>query len=869
MSKTQRVVMLLACLLPLSACGGGGDGGNNPVGAVASVIISPGNQSVQLGGGVQYSAVAKDGNGHTVAGRTFTWASSNETFATISSSGLVTTIAAGITSISASTDGIAGSSQLTVTASSSAATIQGTVTLSGNYLTPPVPLHSKRAAPDVLPPLPQSSKSLAVSNAGTASRWVATRPFIDQVPNEWIVTFKPAAMASPAIGSVAYRSSATLARADGAIRGALAARASAGQLNIAGVSPTILAARVTIPAGVSSDAIAASLRADPSVLAVEPNRLMAHYGLERVGGSARAPQPAPPLIAPNDPLYQRQAWHYGMIDLERAWQTSTGSNTVVVAVIDNGIRFDHPGIAANLTNDGYDFVSQVPIAICAGGSTTSAGDNDGYDPDPTIPFDVNLDPNSGCITTLKSSGNHGMHVAGTIGATGNDGVGVTGVAWSVKIRPVRVLGIAGSGSNYDIAQGLLYAAGLPADNGNGGTVAPAFGAKIINMSLGGPSGATVLQNAVTAASNAGSLIIAAAGNDGTSTPNFPASYPEVVSVSAVGPDAILASYSTFGSTIDIAAPGGDVADGDGSFGVESTAWDFVNNMPIYDNQTWNGTSMASPHVAGVAALILAANPGLTAAQIRARLETYTIDLGAAGKDNQYGNGLVNARNALTQTNAVTGTIRVRLIASATGAVVSTVAAVNGVYQFTDVPNGTYVIYAGQDEGGDGSIGIRPRLWGAKGGTATPSTVTISGPGVTTADFTIGFPIEAESNNTIATADVLPVGGYLAGLLANPATDVDVSQVRIPTNGTYTFETHGLLGACGFALEEDTVLELMSSTGTVLATNDDINTNSDLLCSRITSVLAPGVYYLRVSAFNGQGAPGFLNRRYTVSARSGP
>src|SRR5206468_1970742 len=162
-----------------------------------------------------------------------------------------------------------------------------------------------------------------------------------------------------------------------------------------------------------------------------------------------------------------------------------------------------------------------------------------------------------------------------------------------------------SGSFYDIAQGVLYAAGLPADDGAGGTVQATSGARIINMSLGGPSGTTDLANAVTAATNAGSLIVAAAGNAGTSAPNYPAAYPEVLSVSAVGPDGLLASYSSYGSTVDIAAPGGDFADGDATFGIASTVWNFTTSTASYE--VFQGTSMAAPHVSGVAALILAQN----------------------------------------------------------------------------------------------------------------------------------------------------------------------------------------------------------------------------------------------------------------------
>src|SRR5262249_48179336 len=155
-----------------------------------------------------------------------------------------------------------------------------------------------------------------------------------------------------------------------------------------------------------------------------------------------------------------------------------------------GIRFDHPEIAANLTNDGYDFVSQVGFGttetICDGGTfTTIEGDGDGPDPDPTDPDDLLFDGFDNCWVH-NDLGDHGLWTAGIIGATGNNGLGVTGVNWNVKIRPIRVLGITGDGTYFDIAQGILYAAGLPATGANAMPVQAPSAAQIINMSLGGP-----------------------------------------------------------------------------------------------------------------------------------------------------------------------------------------------------------------------------------------------------------------------------------------------------------------------------------------------------------------------------------------------
>src|SRR5205814_903074 len=270
------------------------------------------------------------------------------------------------------------------------------------------------------------------------------------------------------------------------------------------------------------------------------------------------------LAAPttsNDPLYPYQSWHYGLIDLPRAWSLTTGSASVLVAVVDDGIRFDHPAIAANLTADGYDFVSLVDsLILCTRDTVSNAGDVNGYDPDPTIP--ASYTPSATVTCFIPVNFGHGLHVAGTIGAVGNDGIGVTGVNWTVRIRPVRAFGVGGFGNEYDEAQGILYAAGLPADNGAGGTVHASSGARVINMRFGGPDSGTTEHNAIKSAASAGALLEAAAGNAGSSDPEYPAAYPEVLAVAAVGPDGSPTPYSSFGSVVGIRAPGAHLRLGD-------------------------------------------------------------------------------------------------------------------------------------------------------------------------------------------------------------------------------------------------------------------------------------------------------------------
>lgn len=339
------------------------------------------------------------------------------------------------------------------------------------------------------------------------------------------------------------------------------------------------------------------------------------------------------LRVPNDPLYRVQ-WHYSQINLPQAWDVTIGSPSVLVAVIDTGVLVRHPDLIQNLDAndpDGFDFISDASISNDGNGIDSNADDaGDEADPD-------------------GSGSYHGTHCAGTVSARSNNGIGVAGVNWNAQIMPLRVLGIGG-GTNFDIQQSILYAAGLP----NSSQRLPAKRADIISMSLGGEDSAQSDQEIINRARNAGVIIIAAAGNSGNSILEYPASYDGVISVSATTITRTRADYSQFNSRVDVAAPGGDSStdvNGDGiPDGVSSTSGigapgraDFVFGYTVQ-----NGTSMAAPHMAGVVALMKALHPGLTPAQLDTELAagTLTDDLGTPGRDNVFGHGLINAAKAV-------------------------------------------------------------------------------------------------------------------------------------------------------------------------------------------------------------------------------
>jgi len=694
------------------------------------------------------------------------------------------------------------------------------------------------------------------------------RPFRhpEYAPDELIVRFRPAPVGAPSRGASALAVRSSAVRVGSEIRARVAPLLSAHAATLAGVSPALSAARVRVKSPADIARVTAALRRDPAVATVERNRMI--WSPRASGAATRS---LGRLSGPsNDPVGLLHAWSHGMIDVPEAWNTTTGSAGVLVAVISDGIRFDHPDIAANLTSDGYDFVSnptEWKLPLCSGESVDFSGDGDGYDPDPTTPTSY-LFTEAGCGEGPDVVASWGSASAGIIGAVGNNGIGVSGINWAVRIRPIRGLGVYGAGFTYDAVQGLLYAAGLPADDGAGGVVQAATAAKIILVGLSSPFDEAIVRDAVIAATNAGVLIIAAAGFNATSDPVYPAAYPEVVATSAVGPDRDLASYSSFGSTTDIAAPGGDFGDGDFSFGVGSTFWDFTTGEPIY--ALGAGTDVAASHVAGVAALLLAHDPGLTASALRSRLTDYAVDAGAPGRDDIYGAGILNARNSLAQNLEPPQQLHARLYDALTGSVVQTVAAAgDGSYSFTAAP-GSYQVFAGQDESSDGLLGLPGRRWGAFGGSARPSRIDVSSGVSHQASFTVGFPSEHEPNETVSDANALPVGGYLSGVVsAAQGGDTDVFRVLIAQAGEYTFETSGVDGACGFALEENTTLGLYGQGETAIALSDDIDTAARSFCSRITTTLQPGTYSLRVQGLRGPGDRAGRAGRYRIQARSGP
>ncbi len=317
---------------------------------------------------------------------------------------------------------------------------------------------------------------------------------------------------------------------------------------------------------------------------------------------------------PNDPLFKYQ-WQLRAIQAPRAWAVSRGAGATV-AVLDTGVAYENrgkyrraPDLAGTRFVPGWDFV-----------------DGDAHPDDEPPP----------------EGQSHGTHIAGVVAQTTGNGVGAAGAAPEATIMPIRVLGPDTTGSPRNIAKGLRFAAD--------------HGADIANLSIAGASGAPVLEDAVAYATSKGVIIVASAGNDGRSSVSFPAAYPKVISVGAVSRDGTRASYSNYGSALDLVAPGGDdQLDPSGERAGDGVMQQTLMGGPsTFCYCLMASTSAAAAEVSAVAALLVGSGRATAPVEVRSALLSSAKDLGPRGRDPEYGAGQVQAAAALATAAHVPG-----------------------------------------------------------------------------------------------------------------------------------------------------------------------------------------------------------------------
>jgi serine protease len=469
-------------------------------------------------------------------------------------------------------------------------------------------------------------------------------------------------------------------------------------------------------------------------------------------------------LTPNDPEYiSNKQWHYlapsgaqrGGANLPTAWDRTRGAN-IVVAVIDTGV-VSHPDLSANVIA-GYDFVSNAFVG----------NDGNGRDSNPTDPGDGY---SAGECTKISgnpgSQGNtwHGTHVSGTVAALTNNTIGVAGVAYEAKVLNVRALGRCG-GELTDIADAIRWAAG--------GTVAevPALPianrAKVINLSLGGnsPTCPTYMQDAVTYAISQGAVVVAAAGNSSADLAKFvPANCAGVIAVTAHTYEGDNADYANFGPLTSISAPGGTTinnACNTLSGCIANPVWSTLNAGTYAGKE---GTSMAAPHVAGVAALVLSANSSRTPAQIKSILETSARPHPAgtfcanALLTGLCGSGLLDAANATAN--------------SSTPIVTASTSVAAGSF----AQNGTTVNLSCAAQEQNSAVGTYSYQWVRVSGAA----VTLSSSNTDTASFTAPSPGGWITLRCTATG----TSGASNGLSGSALVTVRANTKPVVTAGSYS------------------------------------------------------------------------------------
>jgi serine protease len=540
----------------------------------------------------------------------------------------------------------------------------------------------------------------------------------------------------------------------------------------------------------------------------EAMKFMAAIGADRNVEYVELDRLNKPLLTPNDPGYSQQ-WGYNDSDAgiraNEAWDTATGSG-VVVAVLDTGIT-SHPDLNANVLA-GYDFIADTFVANDGNGRDNNAAD----------PGDWILANECGGVHAAQNSSWHGTHVAGTVAAVTNNGVGGAGTAFNAKILPVRVLGKCG-GYDSDIADAIIWASGGTVS----GVPANANPAEVINLSLGG-SGAcgSTTQSAINTAVANGTTLAIAAGNDNVNVSNAsPANCSNVIAVASITSTGARSSFSNYGNLIDIAAPG-------------STIYSTLNSgtqgpgSATYAN--YSGTSMATPHVAGVIALVQSvSNPVRTPAQVETLLKANFRPFPVTPSQT-IGPGILDAKKSVDAAGGGGGNVA-------------------PVSNFNFSTSGLTATFTDASSDSDGSIASRSWNFGdSTTSTATNPSKTYAAAGTYTVTLTVtdngGLTNTSSKSVTVSSGGggtVLSNGVPVTGLAATTGNSLNYTMVVPAGASNLRFVTSGGTG------DMDMYVRFGSApTDTVYDCRPYANGNAET-CNIATAQV--GTYYVRLKAYS--------------------
>jgi serine protease len=564
-------------------------------------------------------------------------------------------------------------------------------------------------------------------------------------------------------------------------------------------------------------------------------------------------------FTPTDPSYTTNQWNLfvpsaqnlGSANLPNAWSITKGSNAVTVAVIDTGYR-PHADFGTVIL-PGYDFIADIPTA-----NDSNGRDSDAQDPGDWITGAENttvggtfygcgtLDSRNRPLNHPTPSSWHGTHVAGVIAAQMNS-IGIAGMAPNVQILPVRVLGKCG-GYDSDIIDGMRWAAGITV----AGVSANPNPARVLNLSLGGTGGtacSSAYQSAVTEIINKGKVIVVAAGNDGSSTLSSPANCTGVIAVTANSIDGDNAWYATIGTGTTISAPGGDCGGMNypyncttaNSVGVTSLLNSGATTPGADSYAAYSGTSMATPHVAAVAALMFSLNPLLTPAQITSYLQSSarpfpSNTICTTNGVGQCGAGLLDAYQALVAVQP----------ASAISSPVVTLGNINNA-----VTSGTVVTLSGTATTATGQT-ITSYAWTQLSG---PANITITNPASNTnASFTAPattgsytFKLTATDSGGLTGTANITITISAAPTIANPVVTLGAIPTSATAGAAVTLSGSALAGT-GRSITTYTWTQL-SGPATVIISNPGSNTIASF------TPTTPGSYTFNLTATDSSGQTG--------------